>query len=188
MNSDNVEFNENEVSRTTAIGRALEKFSAEAEFSAQRGVVADLYPYIVTASKRMSARAIARFLEEEHKVKISPVTIAKAIRNPKKYWMFFFDSIEPYARKIEEAHNISMLSLLFQEEVFEMHCHTDEHPEHLVAGNAEEFEAAEDDYREAVGVIMEKWFGLSEELRRDAQGYLEKQLTEFQKAVNKEKK
>jgi hypothetical protein len=184
MNVDDIDSPE--ISRTTEVGRSLLEFAKEADFSARRGVVADLYPYIVAASKRMSARAIARYLEEQHDVKVSAVTVAKAIRNPKKYWMFFFDTIEPYARRIQEGHNVAMESFLFDYDVFEHFCHTDEQPKHLVANNAEELEAAFDDYAEAVTIIEEKWFGLDDEIRRDAQAYLANQLEEFNKVVDED--
>lgn len=180
--------NTTEISRTTEIGRSLQEFAKEAEFSARRGVVADLYPYIVAASKRMSARAIVRFLEEKHAVKVSAVTVAKAIRNPAKYWMFFFDTIEPYIRRIQDAHSVQMESLLFDEEVFQKFCREPDHPKHISASSPEELEQRLDEYAEAVSVIEEKWFGLDEELRLEAKAYLEKQLADFRKSLEEEEK
>lgn len=177
-----------EVSRTTEIGRSLQEFAKEAEFSARRGVVANLYPYIVAASKRMSARAIARYLEESHDVKVSPVTVAKAIRNPKKYWMFFFDTIEPYIRQIQDAHDVQMESLLFDELLFEQFCRTQDAPTHISASTPEERQQRLDEYVEAVSVVEEKWYGLDEQLRLEAKDYLEKQLADFRKHIYEEEK
>ena len=50
----------------------------------------------------MSARAISRFLMEEQNVKLSAVTITRAINDPKKSWNAFFDVIEPSARVIAD--------------------------------------------------------------------------------------
>jgi hypothetical protein len=174
------------LSKPVLIGRSLLEFSKETEFSARRGAVADIYPYVVIASKRMSARAIAKFLENEHGLKISAVTVAKAIRNPKKYWMFFFDTIEPYANLIQSAHNVAMESFLFDERVFEHFCGTSDPPKHLDALDFDDYQTALGNYHEAVGVIDEKWFGLDHELRREAQIYIEKQLTEFEAQVRKD--
>jgi hypothetical protein len=180
------EHGEPVISRTTEIGRSLQAFSKDAEFTARRGVVAELYPYIVAASKRMSARAISRFLEEEFEVKVSAVTVAKAIRNPKKYWMFFFDTLEPYCRRIEEAHHLPLEAFLFQEEFFEQCCN--EEPKYVNAAVPEVAEERTEDYWEAVRIVQEKWYGLDEELRHEAKTYLAGQLEEFEKKVNAEEK
>jgi hypothetical protein len=174
------------VSKPVLVGRALLEFSKEAEFSARRGAVADIYPYVVAASKRMSARAIARFLEKEHGLKLSAVTVAKAIRNPKKYWVFFFDTIEPYAMRIQKAQNVAMASFLFDEEVFEHFCGTGDAPKYLRLNNIDEYEEALAEYHEAVGILAEKWFSLDADLRREAQAYIEKELDEFETQIKKD--
>jgi hypothetical protein len=61
-------------------------------------LVIELFPFIFEASQRMSARAISRFLLEEQGVKLSAVTITKALNDPKKSWNAFFDTIDPSAR------------------------------------------------------------------------------------------
>jgi hypothetical protein len=175
-----------QISKPVLVGQSLLEFSKEAEFSARRGVVADLYPYVVAASKRMSARAITKFLEKEHEVKISAVTVAKAIRNPKKYWLFFYDTIEPYADRIQDAHNVAVESFLFDEKVFKHFCGTGDAPKHLAARDRDDYETALEEYHEAVAILNEKWFGLDEELRREAQIYIEKQLAEFEAEVRKD--
>ncbi|HEX5397543.1 MAG TPA: hypothetical protein VFY06_00650 [Verrucomicrobiae bacterium] len=174
--------------RSVGVGRSLQEFSKETEFSARRGAVAEIYPYVVAASKRMSARAIARFLEKEHGLKLSAVTIATAIRNPKKYWMFFFDTIEPYAAIIENAHNVAMKSFLFNAEVFEHFCGAGDPPKHLSASGPDDYDDALAEYHEAIGIINEKWFELDEELRREGQMYLEKEIEKFEDQVRREKK
>jgi hypothetical protein len=177
------EANESQASRTAVIGRSLLKFAEEGDFSARRGVVADLYPYIMAASKRMSARAISRYLEKDHEVKISAVTIAKAIRNPSKYWMQFFDAIEPCARRVSEAHNVSIDSLLFGKEVFEHFCHTESEPKYIQGCTDEDREAELEEFAQAVDFLEAKWFSLDEALLKTARYYLQAEIKKSEAEV-----
>lgn len=68
----------------TEVGQKLVGHSKSAEFTATRGLVIELFPFIFEASDRMSARAIGRFLEQEQKIKLSQVTITRALNDPKK--------------------------------------------------------------------------------------------------------
>ncbi len=99
------------------VGLELLHSSKNGEFSA-RGVLPALFPYIKSASKRMSTRAISRWLQETQGIKLSAVSIAKALRNPEKYWEAFADQIEPTARAVQEATGVAMESFLFDEDVF----------------------------------------------------------------------
>jgi hypothetical protein len=81
------------------------------EFSAQRGLINELFPYVYEASKRMSSRAISRWLAEKG-VKLGPATIAKALRNPEPYWQELADEIEPAARLFSDAHDIALRDVL----------------------------------------------------------------------------
>ena len=99
------------------VGLELLHSSKNGEFSA-RGVLPGLFPYIHSASKRMSTRAISRWLQEAQGIKLSAVSIAKALRNPEKYWEAFAEQIEPTARAVAEATGVAMESFLFDEDVF----------------------------------------------------------------------
>jgi len=79
------------------VGQKLVGHSKSAEFTANRGLVVELFPFIFEAAGRMSARAISRFLMEEQNIRLSAVTITKALNDPKKSWISFFDMIEPSA-------------------------------------------------------------------------------------------
>ena len=79
------------------VGQKLVGHSKSAEFTANRGLVVDLFPFIFEASNRMSARAISRFLMEEQNIRLSAVTITKALNDPKKSWISFFETIQPSA-------------------------------------------------------------------------------------------
>ena len=89
------------------------------EFSAQRGLISELFPYVYEASKRMSSRAISRWLESSG-VKLSAVTISKALRNPKPYWQELADEIEPAARVFSDAYDISIKDVLLNETAFSL--------------------------------------------------------------------
>ena len=84
-----------------------------------RGLMDDLFPFIYEASKRLSSRAISRWLEHEKGIKISNVTIAKALRNPDKYWEEFAERMESYIRTVENETNAAAESFLMNEEVLD---------------------------------------------------------------------
>ena len=96
------------------IGPKLLAHSKAAEFTARRGLVVELFPFIFGASERMSAKAISQFLEKEQGIKLSSVTINKALNNPAKNWNLFFDMIEPAARKFGEDEMVPMKDFLFR--------------------------------------------------------------------------
>src|SRR5208283_5231979 len=82
------------------VGQKLIGHSKSAEFTANRGLVYELFPFIFEASERMSARAICRFLMEGQNIRLSAVTITKALNDPTKSWISFFEDIEPAATVI----------------------------------------------------------------------------------------
>lgn len=101
------------------IGKELADFAdREAEFSAQRGIVEELFPYIYHASKRMSTRAISRWLAERHRIKLSAVTIAKALREADKFWAATVEEVAPAAQIVAAAHGVSVSDVLLDREVF----------------------------------------------------------------------
>ncbi len=61
------------------VGEALLNHAEEVE-SSRRGVAEDLFPYIYVAAKKMSTRAISRWLEESQGIKLSAATISKVLR------------------------------------------------------------------------------------------------------------
>jgi adenylate cyclase len=101
------------------IGGELVRDSRRVRFSAARGVVADLFPFIFQASQRMSTRAISDWLNRKHQIYISAATIAKALRERQKYWAMFFDTIRVSAVSFESAHDVPMEEFLFDREKFE---------------------------------------------------------------------
>jgi len=67
------------VKKIKNVGEALLNH-AEAVESSRRGVADDLFPYIYVAAKKMSTRAISRWLEETQGIKLSAATISKVLR------------------------------------------------------------------------------------------------------------
>ena len=67
----------------------------------------------------MSTRAISDWLNKKHQIYLSAATIAKALREPRKYWAIFFDLIRSSAVAFESAHHTPMEEFLFDREKFE---------------------------------------------------------------------
>lgn len=58
---------------------------AQQEYDTQRSTLEELFPYIMIASKRMSARAISRWFSDEKNIPISAASVAKAIREQDRF-------------------------------------------------------------------------------------------------------
>lgn len=68
----------------TDVGAELVDHSQQ-EFTAEKSSLEELFPYIILASKTMSARAISRWFQEKKNLKISAASVAKAIREQDRY-------------------------------------------------------------------------------------------------------
>jgi hypothetical protein len=147
------------------VGAALTQYAGEeAEFSA-RGIIDELFPYIYQASRRMSTRAISRWLEKGPKIKLSAVSIAKALRNPEKYWQGFAEFIEPQARIVQDALDWPMEKFLYNQEGFE-HVVSDSKTAPKVNGDSnDEIQWSIAEYENAVGFLKDKWFSLEPAVR-----------------------
>lgn len=96
----------------TEIGNELIKASKES--SSARGLVEELFPYIYVASKRMSVRAISRWLDETRNIKISHVSISKALKNSDKHFEAILDNIWPAAKVAGQLLNKTAPEVLFE--------------------------------------------------------------------------
>ena len=142
------------------IGNDLRRYSEnEAEFSA-RGVIDELFPSIYMASKRMSTRAISRWLMETHKIKLSPVTIAKALRESDKHWEEYFETIEPVAHIFGTAHDASMADFLLDLNVFSV---LRSNEKNLKFSGEEGYS----EYQKSAGIIEQDWFQALDERARE---------------------
>jgi hypothetical protein len=150
------------------IGRELVNHSRNADTRGKRGMVVDLYPFIFGAKEGMSSRAISRHLRGRN-VKLSGVTITKALNEPHRYWNLFFDRIEPYV-EVHEKWNPSERRevFLYDDEGFKI----TEFPgrafirKHLL----------KPELAEAINVLREKWFSIDLGIRLKARSYLAERL------------
>jgi hypothetical protein len=147
------------------IGQSLvEHAITTAEFSKQRGLTDELFPYIFQASRRMSTRAISAYLMEQHKVKLSAVTIAKALREADKHWLSLYDSLEPDARIVADAQGIGSASqvLKMKAEIFDM---MSKQVPTLATCDTDQGWAKRDEYDGAVQTLWDEWFSFDDALR-----------------------
>jgi hypothetical protein len=165
-----------------SVGDSLVKHSTKAEFSAQRGVIVELYPSICEASKRMSSRAISRFLEKEHAIKLSAVTINKALNEPERYWVLWLYEIIPSALYVEHSLKTPMEDFMLpRSKVVEIQTH---YMEELLTKK----QTPNLDLGSAFGVLNTKWVMLSEENFATASKYASIVFSEFRKNKNKREK
>lgn len=128
------------------------------EFSAQRGLIDELFPYIYEASKRMSCRAISRWLETNG-TKLSAATIAKALREPAPYWQAIADEVEPAARIFASAHNLDFMDVLTNHDLFFLQSGESPHVEGITNEGAMN---SLNEYEKAKAQLREEWFSLSD--------------------------
>jgi hypothetical protein len=144
------------------IGCDLVKSSRLAnEFSAQRGLINELFPYVYEASERMSSRAISRWLAEKG-VKLSPATIAKALRKPDPYWQELADEIEPSAMLFGKCHEIDVQDLLTNGEAFSVLA---EHRFSPTAVSDDDVRMSLNEIQAATDKLKNDWFALPESAR-----------------------
>lgn len=143
------------------IGSSLVEASREENTSA-RGLVTELFPFIFTAARRMSARSISRFLKQAHNVKISAVTISRALKEPEKHLEAFAEWVEPQARLFASCHGEDLETILQNQQAFEI---LTERPPTITGSSEDERMAMLDDYRSAEDFIRCQWYGLDSEVR-----------------------
>lgn len=152
------------------IGQSLASHARSLELDgSKRGLVVALFPAIFAASERMSARAISRFLLEQHGVKLSVVTIGKALNDPRRYWNLFFDLIEPSVVAYERGEKTAQREIfLFDDEAFK----AAQFPgRDFLRKRLLKFEFAQ-----AIDLLREKWFGIDKETRLKARPYLAERI------------
>lgn len=159
------------------IGQKLVGHSKAAEFTATRGLVTELFPFIFEASERMSARAISRFFQEEQNIKLSAVTITKALNDPQKSWISFFETIQPAAITTAKWFRPASFKYLFtSKSSYESRIMPD--ADNIVTrAIARGARALIQPERVAADkVMMEKWFTIGLGTRLKAKPYLESYL------------
>ncbi len=148
------------------IGRQLVEHAENAEtFSARRGIVEELFPFIFEASKRMSLRAISRWLAAEQQIRLSPQAIAKAMRDPGKYWVRALEGVEPAVRIVALAHDVDPAQLLAEPNALE---YMQARPPTLSNPDGETFRR----YDEALREIVEFKNGMPKDALRECLGFV----------------
>ncbi len=155
------------------VGQKLVGHSKSTEFTANRGLVIELFPFIFEASERMSARAISRYLAEEQNIKLSAVTITKALKDPKRSWISFFGEIEGAATTIAKWHRRPSFEFLFLSK--------SGYESRTAGGTKSLFGRAtvsllRPGVLSADKVLREKWFSIGHGTRLKAKAYLEEHL------------
>ena len=162
--------NEQSVS-ASAIGQALVEHSKTSDRDSKPGLVVELFPFIFGAHERMSARAISRFLKEKHGIKLSAVTITKALNDPKKSWNRFFDTIEPHVKIYENWDKKEKREdFLYDDKAF-----TPMLP-NLPGRSLLRKALLKYEFGEAINVLREKWFSIDLGIRIKARPYLAERL------------
>jgi len=138
------------------VGRALVE-AAASEQGRPCEILRELFPYIDEASRRMSSRAISRWLKDNCGVQISPATVLRALRDPDKHYQDFVEYIEPWALIVENATDCAMESFLFDQRIFR---EVIQHPT-VQAVDHDEVLAEFRELDAAISLLREKWFSLS---------------------------
>ncbi|VGO21719.1 hypothetical protein [Pontiella sulfatireligans] len=151
----------------TDMGKELVEQSKEV--STARGIMDELFPYIYVASRRMSLRAISRWLEENKNVKISHVSISKALKDSESYFIKVLEEIVPPARFLADQGEISIETILFDADALDYVIQTKfrQQPEpNDKAGWTLYYEG------DTAGYILENcWFNLPEEFRAECKRF-----------------
>jgi hypothetical protein len=159
------------------VGQKLVGHSKSAEFTANRGLVVELFPFIFEASERMSARAVCRFLQEEQNIRLSAVTITKALNDPKKSWISFFGSIEPEAIIIAKWAKSRSFKFLYESKAdFDRRMSFED--EGIITAPVVRgmLKVLRPDRANAIKVLREKWFSIGHGTRLKAQPFLAEHL------------
>jgi hypothetical protein len=154
----------------TAIGQDLMSHAKSFDMDGnKRGLVVELFPAIFAASERMSARGISRFLKEKHGVKLSAVTVTKALNDPQKSWNLFFDTIEQYVKTYENWNKPERREdFLFDDKGFK--------PIQFPGREIVRKQLLKFEFARAIDVLREKWFAIDLETRMKARPYLAERL------------
>lgn len=160
------------------IGEQLLK-AANARAKTPAETLTELFPYVHEAARRISTRAISRWLSETHEIQISHATIARALAQPTKFWQAFAEFVEPSARQVEEATGVGFEDFLAEEALFST---LPERPKAFSGTKPEGWVRTEAQFREAFAFLEERWFKLSEETRDEVLPYLHEEQTDEEAA------
>jgi hypothetical protein len=152
-------------------GQKLLAHSRSAEFTARRGLVVEMFPFIYGASKRMSSPAISKFLASEMGIKLSSVTINKALRDPHTTWNLYFDEVEPSARIFAKDNGDRLRDMLFKKQIFFQ-------PAKNPILKAAVKVLVKEEVAHAGSILRIKWYSIELEIRLKARPYIEHRLND----------
>lgn len=170
-------------SQASKIGSELVRHSRTAKFSAQRGAMEMLFPYIYQASKRMSTRAISDWLLKEYQVEVSAVTISKSLNDPGKYWNRFYEYVATSACRFAFAHGRRVEEVLFNPGLFHRLL---KKPPTFYVSDSTSGAVAMMDYQISTQVLLRDWFELDEATIADLKIILGPVITADRKRWEKE--
>ena len=157
------------MAESIAIGEELARYAEEeAEFTAQRGMVEELFPYIWMASRRMSLRAIVVWLAKERRVSLSANTLARAMRTRAKYWTAFYEHVMPAATVVGDWLQIPGCQVLAMEKADFDRRVGDGIPRVVMVGGVSD-EKATIRLAWAIRMLVREWWGLPFEAREECQ-------------------
>lgn len=170
------------------IGKALVE-QAENKPSSARGMVDELFPYIYAASKRMSARAISRWLEEKQQMKLSYTTISKVLKEADERMQKHLTEMRAVEDELRGGSSLAFSettwaadrnTLLFDEDAFEQMVSMGTDTGHAML--RQECGVSEASYTKLINTIRKEWFELPEAYRNDCKRFVlnenEKQTAE----------
>jgi hypothetical protein len=152
-------------------GQKLLDHSRSAEFTARRGLVVEMFPFIFGAAERMSSPDISQYLESELGIKLSSVTINKALKDPHKTWNLYFDEIEPAARTFAKDGGDRLRDVLFKKQIFFKPATNP-----ILKAAVKMLVKAE--VAHAISILRTKWDSIDYEIRLKARPYLEHRLND----------
>lgn len=138
-------------------GRDLVRFAYQIpdDFARSRSEI--LFPFIYVASKKMSSRAISRWLSDEKGVDFSAASVAKLLRESARYFQFIVDRVQPLAEHIAAQVGVDAETLLFTPFGSDL-------AEKGLREGFPGFEAFEYSDR-VLSELNDEWFDLDEEIR-----------------------
>ena len=152
------------------IGKALVE-QAENKPSSARGMVDDLFPFIYAVHKRMSARAISKWLEEQQQLKLSYTTILKVLKEADERMLKHFTEMRAIENELgfvsSEDKNAT---LLFDEDSFEGRVSMGTGTTAVIL--RDEFGVSEAQHNKLINRIRNEWFDLPEAYREACKKFI----------------
>lgn len=146
----------------TCIANSL--LEASFEKVSPRDVLAELFPFIFTASKRMSGREISDFLEKNYEIRISQPTLARALKEPEKYTGEFARSAYEHANTVRALMELEGIDDLLSSTGFT------EFLLKKVRRSIPDSSSLTSEYemtivQDCLSYLLEKWFKVSQDFR-----------------------